>query len=251
MISIDRSNDRDRTAILELSKRLALPFTDTLDSERVALVLAYRAGRLSLCDRREQRSRPVFARIDDVLARYSSLPASRRGILARAIGKKTRSVVDATAGLGADLGLLVAMGFRVTAVERSSIVAALLEDGLMRLRCRTNVRGRYHMPRLVIADAIHFLADAVNRPECVYLDPMFPPKRKRSALAKRPLRILRDVVGDDVDRQQLFTSALNTASRRVVVKRPNDARPLGGGIDESYVGKLVRYDVYLTGRGRD
>jgi 16S rRNA (guanine1516-N2)-methyltransferase len=66
-------------------------------------------------------------------------------------------------------------------------------------------------------------------------------------LAKRRLRLLREVVGDDEDRQLLFTSALQTATRRVVVKCPDEAPPLADDPDETYAGKLVRYDVYLCG----
>ncbi len=250
MIAVGRDLDHDGDAMARLAERLGLPFADLLDPNEVALVLEYRDGRLSVSDRRDRRARPVSVGIDRVLQRYASLPAPRRGALGRAIGKRTRTVVDATAGWGADLGLLVAMGLRVTAVERSVVVAALLADGLNRLRHSTNVRGRFRMPRLMVADAIGYLADSVDAPDCVYLDPMFPPKRKRSALAKRPLRVLRELVGDDDDRRRLFASALTAAGKRVVVKRPDDAPPLEHGADESYAGKLVRYDVYFTGRER-
>jgi 16S rRNA (guanine1516-N2)-methyltransferase len=59
--------------------------------------------------------------------------------------------------------------------------------------------------------------------------------------------ILRDLLGDDTDKDQLFTAALQAAGKRVVVKSPDDAEPLGGKPNESFSGKLVRYDIYLKG----
>lgn len=220
---------------------------DASHADRTPLTLEYRSGRLTLCDQREHRARPVSVDIDASIRRYRSLPAPKRGPLARAIGRRTRSIIDATAGWGQDLGLLVAMGYRVTAVERSPVMAVLLEDGLSRLAIDPDVRGPFALPRLVLADAVHYLADLHEPPDCVYLDPMFPPKRKQSALARRRLRLLREVVGDDEDHHQLFASALQAATKRVVVKRPDEAPPIADQPDETYAGKLVRYDVYMHG----
>ena len=50
-----------------------------------------------------------------------------------AIGRKAKSVVDATGGLGNDAILLARMGFKVLMIERSPVMSALLEDGLFRL----------------------------------------------------------------------------------------------------------------------
>ena len=76
---------------------------------------------------------------------------------------------------------------------------------------------------------------------------MFPPKRKKSALAKKSMMVLRDLLGDDQDKEQLFATALTVAGKRVVVKSPDYAEPLGGRPNESFQGKLLRYDVYFKG----
>ena len=57
--------------------------------------------------------------------------------------------------------------------------------------------------------------------------------------------ILRDLLGDDLDREKLFAAAFSAAGKRVVVKNPDYAEPLGGKANVSFQGKLVRYDVYL------
>jgi len=87
-----------------------------------------------------------------------------------------------------------------------------------------------------------------QRPDAVYLDPMFPPKRKKSAAVNKEMRLLRELVGDDLDAPDLLEVARGVARERVVVKRPDHAPPLAPYPSMSFLGKLVRYDVYLTRR---
>jgi 16S rRNA (guanine1516-N2)-methyltransferase len=81
-------------------------------------------------------------------------------------------------------------------------------------------------------------------PEVVYLDPMFPPKKK-SALVKIEMRVLRQLVGDDEDAAVLFESAARVARKRVVVKRMRLAPELVPNPTIVFEGKTTRYDVYL------
>jgi 16S rRNA (guanine1516-N2)-methyltransferase len=127
-------------------------------------------------------------------------------------------------------------------------MAELLADGFHRLNQQDWMqRLQLSSPELSTGNAIDLLAALETPPDCIYLDPMFPPKRKKSALAKKAMVILRDLLGDDTDKDQLFTAALQAAGKRVVVKSPDDAEPLGGKPNESFSGKLVRYDIYLKG----
>lgn len=97
----------------------------------------------------------------------------------------------------------------------------------------------------MMGNAIELLGTLDRRPDCIYLDPMFPPKRKKSALAKKSMVVLRDLLGDDLDKEVLFAAAMAATGKRVVVKSPDYAEPLGGKPSESFQGKLLRYDVYL------
>jgi len=67
---------------------------------------------------------------------------------------------------------------------------------------------------------------------------------------RKELLWLRELAGDDPDAEDLLAVALEVAGERVIVKRPDDAPPLGPGPTVSYPGKLVRYDVYRTDLGR-
>lgn len=154
-------------------------------------------------------------------------------------------IIDATAGLGEDAWLLAALGCEVTMIERCGVLAALLRDAQRRAAVmKPDIAARIAIEH---GDAIAMLTefDDTQAPDVVYLDPMFPAARK--TLERKPLRILRQLVGDDDDSTQLFDTAMRCARRRVVVKRPSKAPPLAGRDPEViHCGRAVRYDVYST-----
>jgi 16S rRNA (guanine1516-N2)-methyltransferase len=83
----------------------------------------------------------------------------------------------------------------------------------------------------------------VQRPDVVYLDPMYVPRRKTVAVRKE-MRICRRLVGDDTDAGELFEVAHRAARKRVVVKRQLRAPVLSPDPTKQYTGTTVRYDVY-------
>ena len=173
--------------------------------------------------------------------------------IARAVGLKSANppstILDATAGLGKDAFVLASLGCRLHLIERSPIIAALLLDGLNRARHQKDVTDIIQNMHVSIAEAKAVLSNlpAEQAPDVVYLDPMFPTKQK-NALTKIEMRIIRDIVGDDVDAPELLSLALDKAKKRVVVKRPKGAPILVGRTPSFLIkGKSNRYDVYLTG----
>ena len=163
--------------------------------------------------------------------------ASKRDLICRAIGRQSRTIIDATAGLGQDSAHLAAAGYEVTAVERHPGLAALLLDAKRRspdsLAERISIR---HGDSRDLLQELH--ADVV------YLDPMFPQTGK-SALPKRAMQVVRQMVGDDSDINELFELAMQRF-HRVVVKRPDKAAPLHSDIHHRVAGKTVAYDVYIN-----
>lgn len=170
--------------------------------------------------------------------------------LARAIGFKPKEdpyIVDATAGLGRDSFILAACGFRVTMLERSPILWLLMEDALKRAQAHTSLSPIIEKMTYLQTDALTWLKDNITpRPQVIYLDPMFP-ERKKSAAVKKEMVLLQQLVGDDPDAEQLLRLALSCASARVVVKRPRLAAAIGG-IEPSFAitGKSSRFDIYLV-----
>ncbi len=232
-----------------LADRLSIPCFKNIDQAKqsgIVFFLCYRNGCLTLLDQQLLKKGGMRVEVDPRQGEQHSWPAPKNNQFALALGKKTVSVVDATTGWAQDSLAMFRMGFQVTCIERSPIMAVLVEDGLKRLAEKDWVKNRQlRLPKLIQANAIETLATLDETPDCIYLDPMFPPKRKKSALAKKNIAVLRDILGDDVDKQQLFAAAWQAAACRVVVKSPDYAEPLGGKPNMVYQGKLLRYDVYL------
>lgn len=181
--------------------------------------------------------------------RYRSQQASlRHEMVAKALGLKNHAqpkIVDATAGLGRDSFIVASLGFEIQLIERSPIIHALLQDGLQRALQDPEMAPIVQRMHLVHADAIAWLKDH-EAPDVIYLDPMFP-ERKKSALNKKEMRIFHDLVGAEQDDAVLFNLALAAARHRVVVKRPRLAPALAGRNPSFCLsGRSNRFDVYLN-----
>jgi 16S rRNA (guanine1516-N2)-methyltransferase len=169
--------------------------------------------------------------------------------IAKAVGLKsgvTPSVVDGTAGLGRDAFVLASLGCYVTMLERSPIVAALLDDGLKRAAKDPDI-GDWITARLklVFASSLSKLEDLGISPDVVYLDPMYPHKKK-SALVKKEMRVFQSLVGADLDADGLFEPAMRVATKRVVVKRPDYAEYIANAEPSMAIEtKKNRFDVYV------
>jgi len=175
-------------------------------------------------------------------------------MIAKAVGVKAGvypKVLDATAGLGKDAFVLATLGCSLQMLERSPVVHALLEDGLRRAREHANgadpeLARIIARMELLAVDSQDYLAQISeeNRPDVVYLDPMFP-ERQKSADVKKEMAAFHHVVGKDEDTDSLLEKALAKAHYRVVVKRPRKA-PFIASKTPSYQleGKSSRYDIY-------
>jgi 16S rRNA (guanine1516-N2)-methyltransferase len=242
-------NQDDLVAYQQLAERLSVPLRNASEISRdkqEQFFLTWRDGCLKLLDHELLKKGGLSVDIEPRPGEQRSWPAPKDGDLAKALGRKTNTVVDATTGWGQDSLAIFRMGYDVLCLERSLIMAELLADGFKRLvQVDWMQTLQLQPPRLLVGNAIDLLAALPTAPDCVYLDPMFPAKRKKSALAKKSIMILRELVGDDIDKDQLFASAFKVAGKRVVVKSPDYAKPLGGKPTESFQGKLLRYDVYL------
>ncbi|GAA6152387.1 class I SAM-dependent methyltransferase [Pseudoteredinibacter isoporae] len=184
-------------------------------------------------------------------------------MIAKAVGLKGAlrpRVLDATAGLGQDSFVLASLGCDVTMLERSEIVQALLRDGLHRAEQEAvsnhELADVVSRMRLRCGDATEYLLKAVDadaavaseefRPHVVYLDPMFP-ERKKSAQVKKEMQSFHQIVGSDMDADALLGPARELALARVVVKRPKIAPFLADcEPDHQIVGKSSRYDLYIN-----
>lgn len=237
-------NDDVRAAAL--ASRLGVPLLTWEETAHYAFFLCYRDGDLKLLDRQTLKKGGLSVDIDPRPGEQHSYPAPKKDLLAQAVGKKSFSIIDATTGWAQDSLALFRMGYQLSCIERSPVMAELIADGLARLAQKDwVVKRQLAVPCLLSGNAIELLSTLPEKPDCVYLDPMFPQKPKATAATRKSMAILRDILGDDLDRAVLFEAAMAATARRVVVKSPDYAEPLGGKPNESYQGKLLRYDVYL------
>ncbi|HEX7043098.1 MAG TPA: class I SAM-dependent methyltransferase [Burkholderiales bacterium] len=230
-----------RAAAMALAAALALPFREAGWSDAV-LALVQTADGLELRD----AASGARLRVDYTAAELQRFRAgSGRDPFRRALGPGGRRVIDATAGLGRDAVHAVMLGHRVVAIERNPMASALARDGLARARAAG--RLPYDNPQWHTGDARE-LIPAFAAADTIYLDPLFPPKRKKSAATRKEMRLLRLLAGPEQNELELLEVARACARERVVVKRPLDAPPLAPGCIATYAGKLVRYDLYRARR---
>jgi 16S rRNA (guanine1516-N2)-methyltransferase len=169
-------------------------------------------------------------------------------MIAKAVGVQSGvrpDVLDATAGLGRDAFVLARLGCAMTLIERHPLIAALLEDGLLRAQIDPEVASIVAQMHLLRGNAIDLMRTwAGEPPQVIYLDPMFPHSDK-SALVKKEMRLFRPLVGDDDDAPALLAAALALATHRVVVKRPRKAQCIAGA-QPGYAleGNASRFDIY-------
>ena len=235
--------------LAEIASRLNVPLINEVnDATSEAFFLTWREGRLRLLDKKLLKKGGLSVDIQPRPGEQRSWPAPKKGALAQALGRKTKTIVDATTGWGQDSLHIFRMGYKLRCIERSPVMVELLGDGFQRLAEQDWVINlNIQLPELIAGNAIDVLSTLEVKPECIYIDPMFPSKRKKSALPKKSMTILRDLLGNDEDKEQLFEMAFQTAIKKVVVKSPDYAGPIAGKPSESFSGKLLRYDVYLKG----
>jgi len=134
-------------------------------------------------------------------------------------------------------------------LERNALIHAVLADGLQRAAGSADERVRRAVSRmhLLHLDSMLLAPQTLETvPDVVYLDPMFPERRRKSAKVKKHMAMLQLLLDAEPAVPGLLGWAMHLGARRVVVKRPR----IAGYLDEgkpSYElpGSSNRFDVYL------
>lgn len=174
-------------------------------------------------------------------------------LIAKAVGVSkypNSRILDATAGLARDSFILAKLGCRVTMVEKSNIIASLIEDGMGRGNEDPKVAEVLARIRFLNADSMQYMKSIAThgeqRPDVVYLDPMFPGRHK-SAKVKKEMGLFQLILDDDAELEPMLEQALKCAKRHVVVKRPVKASQLHGfKPSHSFCGRSSRFDVFVA-----
>lgn len=169
--------------------------------------------------------------------------------IAKAVGIKPGfrpTIFDATAGLGGDSFVLACLGCEIELCERSKFLYVLLKDAIKRGKNHHGLNDIIAKMTLISGNSLNILGKNKKEFHTIYMDPMYPHKSK-SALNKIEMRVIRELVGDDNDSDDIFKLALAVAKNRVVVKRPKGAPFLADKTPTHQITmKNSRFDVYLT-----
>ena len=169
--------------------------------------------------------------------------------LAKAVGmnfNKNRNIIDATAGLGYDSFILASLGAKVTLIERSQKMHTLLQKGIDEgIMFGGEIEKIVNRMELLFGDSKDILPKLT--PEVIMIDTMYK-DRKKTALVKNNMRLVREIVGPDSDYIELLKVALNCAKNRVVLKQPRYAEPIKEirKCSHQILGKTIRYDKFMN-----
>jgi 16S rRNA (guanine1516-N2)-methyltransferase len=256
-------DEQARPQAAELARRLEAPLEESPQTPHAAggVVLEVSTGGVAArIPGDEQLGRVRLDFVAGALGYRLRRGVGRKLPLARAVGLgRSRApahggsagplrVIDATLGLGRDAFLLGHLGCAVCGCERSAVLLELVRDALRRAAEAPELRAAAARLDLVQGDAVSLLQRqaAAAAPDVVYLDPMFPERRRESALVKKQMRLVHLLAGrhSPDEERALFDAALASGAPRIVVKRLGNAPGLAPGVHHRVTGKSVRYDVY-------
>ncbi|CAA0123914.1 Ribosomal RNA small subunit methyltransferase J [Halioglobus japonicus] len=250
------ATEADYASAARLAQHLGLPLLATgiepahCDAAAALLIVEDSVLRLQTTGRAAPG--PVLVDFGSAGMRHRRNSGSRE-LLGRAVGhgkKPVLNVLDATAGLARDAFVLADLGCEVVLCERDPVIVELLRSGLLAAAGSddpwlTAVVQRMHLSP---GDARELVPAKMASVDVIYLDPMFPTRRK-SAAVKKEMAVFQSLLERSTnpqDADDLLVWALRQNTPRVVVKRPAKAASLAGQKpSHRIVGKSVRYDVYV------
>ncbi len=216
------------------------------------IVLMLDEGRLAIRDLSEANWNPLC--IDFLepkfLLRLKKVQNETQ-LIKRAVGFKPQDNIliwDATAGLGRDTMVLIKLGYRVVAVERSAILFELLYDAIERAKQSNELHESLGRLQLLVGDSKILLSQLkeVERPDVIYLDPMYP-ETKKSSQPKKEMQFLRKLLGPDDNLAKLIETARAVAKKKVILKNsPRANLNLIAKLSpkHSLESKGVRFDIF-------
>lgn len=148
-------------------------------------------------------------------------------------------IIDAMGGFGYDAFLCASQGHTVHSIEKNPEIFAALKQAHTQLQHQ----GLCLNWTISEGEAATVLTPASA--EVVYLDPMFPGKKK--SLPKKGMALIQTLAPIEPDSPILLEAALRAATHKVVIKRPRTG-PYYAGKKPTYslTYQAIRYDIYAT-----
>lgn len=185
---------------------------------------------------------PLFADFSAASWNKRKSEGKKQGLVRACKPATGLKIIDATAGWGRDAAILASFGAEVLMLERHPIMAALLTDALAHRDELDKQQMRLSLKR---SDAYSYLNNLSKDeyPDVIYIDPMHP-ERNKSALVKKDMQALQQMIGVDDDALELIKLAVSRVKQKVVVKWPQKVKSLLAA-NSCIEGKTVRFDIYL------
>lgn len=225
--------------LYEKARELASQLGFTLDKD-AGSCLFVSAERLIL---KMPNFSPLYADFSMATWRKRRAEGKKQGLVRTCKPCDGLKIIDATAGWGRDGAVLASFGAEVLLLERHPVMASLLADALAHQE-----ESDKHKLKLSLkeTDAYSFLSTLQEKdyPDVIYIDPMHP-ERHKSALVKKDMQALQQMIGADEDALRLIEVAVSRVKQRVVVKWPQKVQTLLAA-DSSIEGKTVRFDIYFS-----
>ena len=223
----------------EAANQLALEYGNYRDTVGLVMVVGETSAWLEL------EGVKVAVKFDSAAMQHRR-KGGHNEMLGRAVGLKADRkplIWDATGGLGRDAFVLADLGCEVTLCERVPVLAWLLDQAVQAAAVSgiDQVRGAAERISVLAGDSKTLRAPAGS---VIYLDPMFP-ERKKAAAVKKEAVMLQHLADQVDDGESLWQWAWEQPVERIVVKRPLRA-PILGHIRPAHTlkGKSVRFDVF-------
>ena len=223
----------------EAAHHLGLQFGDHQDPDGLLLVVGEASAWLEL------HGVKVAVHFDSAAMQHRR-KGGHNEMLGRAVGLKADRkplIWDATGGLGRDAFVLADLGCEVTLCERMPVLAWLLDQAVQAAAVSGVEKIRAAAARMSVL-AIDSKTQRAPAETVIYLDPMFP-ERKKAAAVKKESAMLQHLADQADDSESLWQWAWDQPVERIVVKRPLRA-PILGNIRPAHTlkGKSVRFDVF-------
>lgn len=231
----------------ELSNSLEVPlFFDLDEAEGVRSYLYYKKDRLYLFNS-DSKKEISLDFVESYTRFYKSKGFAKQNPLVKAVGghsDEKRCLWDMTAGLCNDSLIFLGLGFEVFAFEREKSVYALSLDALLRTQENELLKNIFTHLNIENSDSSGILQENREAPDVIYLDPMYPEKKK-SALPSKEMQILQLIASETKMLEEFLLGCIKKARQRVVIKRPLWAKVIcQDRLTHSYEGKAVRFDMY-------
>lgn len=234
-MTVMAQTDREQAKASELAVLLGVRAND--DQARIRLLVRDEGLALQV-----EKQKPVAPDFRWTLLNKKRQEGRQQGIVRACRPAEGVTIVDLTAGWGKDAATLASFGARVIMIERHPVMQLLLEDALARRDAISCARLDLH---LVSTDALQWLTSLSSEeyPEVIYMDPMHP-LRDKKALVKKEMQLLQRIIGPDNDAEELLTMARSRVKKRLVLKWPKRAQPIGDP-SLSIMGNTVRFDCFF------